>query len=450
MVLIYTFDFLLIRGKGNTKERKAAFRHCFFRLGEVRSILPIGTPVLALTATATVKVKQDTVEGLGIKHNCHFITVSPNRPNIYLFKAKVDTDLENSFEWLVDQIKTEKKQMPRTIVYCKSQKDCGRLFRHFKFSLQEHAYYPEGAEKISQHMLIGMYHANTLAKHKNRVSDSLFDKEGVCRVVFASTALGMGVNLKDIRQVIHYGPPRQADDFLQEIGRAGRDGQPAKSLLFYIGRHLVKCEKNMRDYAKSTDKCLRTLVLSEFGEQAAVNVGTHDCCVICHGQCKCGGDACAVKMPEFVSKTASAEIPKRRERDVSKVQKNELFELLEEYKEQLEKNFPVYMFSSESTTCFTDSLIKSVLKKCNYMFTVEDVMELAPVYKKSHASDILLMVRDVFEDFEFDTCVSLDQTLTPDIDLDYGGEYASTSSDSDSDSSMESQTSEISGIMEIS
>ena len=106
------------------------------------------------------------------------------------------------------------------------------------------AYFPLGGPTVCSNMLIGMFHAKTLKRHKERVSDSLF--EGVCRVVFASTALGMGVNLQGICQVIHYGPPREVDYFVQEIGRAGRDGKPARSLLLFHGLHLKKCEPTMK------------------------------------------------------------------------------------------------------------------------------------------------------------------------------------------------------------
>ena len=79
-----------------------------------------------------------------------------------------------------------------------------------------------------------MYFANTLEKHKQRVSSSLFDKSGVCQLVFATTGLGMGINLQDVKRVIHYGPPQ----FVQEMGRAGRNGKPAESILFFTGVHL--------------------------------------------------------------------------------------------------------------------------------------------------------------------------------------------------------------------
>ena len=114
---------LIYRGKGNVKKEKAAFRECFFKIGDVRSILPQGTPLLALTATATEEVITDTLKGLAMKEDTHHIRVSPDRPNIYLYQRKVDKNLKSTFAWLIDLLKTEANHTPRTIVYCKSQKD---------------------------------------------------------------------------------------------------------------------------------------------------------------------------------------------------------------------------------------------------------------------------------------------------------------------------------------
>ena len=100
-------------------------------------------------------------------------------------------------------------------------------------------------------MVIGMYHSNTMEKHKQRVSSSLFKNGGTCRVVFSTTALWMGVNFPDVHRVIHYGPPCHMEDFVQEIRRAGRNGDPAYSLLYFAGMHLRKCEKAIKNYATS-------------------------------------------------------------------------------------------------------------------------------------------------------------------------------------------------------
>ncbi|KAK2558638.1 putative ATP-dependent RNA helicase R290 [Acropora cervicornis] len=137
------------------KEHFAAFRECFGKLGELRSLFPPLSPVLALTALLQ--------------------EIGPNTP--------------------------------RTIIYCKQQKECGRLFCHLKLELGGNAYYPLHCVPSSTNMIIGLYHHNTLKKNQDRVLDSLFHESGVCRVVFASTALGMGFNIKDIHMVIHYGPP---------------------------------------------------------------------------------------------------------------------------------------------------------------------------------------------------------------------------------------------------
>ena len=77
--------FLTFRGKGNEKSKKAAFRECFFKIGDMRSLLPQGTPVLALTATATSEVISDTMKGLAMKDDTYQIRVSPDRPNIFLY-----------------------------------------------------------------------------------------------------------------------------------------------------------------------------------------------------------------------------------------------------------------------------------------------------------------------------------------------------------------------------
>ena len=118
-------------------------------------------PMLALTATATLKTQATTERSLCLRKDCVKIYLSPNRSKIYLYNSRVTTEIDRSLQWLVDKLKSEKTAMDKTIVYCKSIKDCGRLFMFFKSKLGEEGYYPEDSPRTSANFLFGMYHHST-------------------------------------------------------------------------------------------------------------------------------------------------------------------------------------------------------------------------------------------------------------------------------------------------
>ena len=189
-------------------------------------------------------------KSLCLRNSCIEIFVSPNRENIYLDKRKVTSNIEESFYWLVKQIQSENTLMDKTIVYCKSIKDCGRLFTHFREKLGSDSF-----DVDSQQMLFGMYHHATLSKYQTRVLESFYDEHGPCRLIFATNALGMGINFKDVRHIIHYGPKREMEELVQQIGRAGRDGKPARATLMYHGHHLRNCDNSVKDLCKQSSGC---------------------------------------------------------------------------------------------------------------------------------------------------------------------------------------------------
>ena len=423
----------------DSKEKQQAFRACFGRLGELRSLVPIQTPVMALTATATKITRQRIIEGLSLKKNLHLISASPNRPNIYLYVAKVNKNLSDTFGWIIEKLLVEKQSCPRMLVYCKTTKECGQLFSFFKTELKEDAYVGEALK--SENMLIGMYHHNTLDKLKGRVTTSLYAPSGTCRVVFATNALGMGINFKDIRFVVHYGPPRSIEDFVQEIGRAGRDGKNAVSALLFQGKHLRKCDTSIQKYAKEKT-CLRNLLLSEFDE-TKTSGSDHSCCLSCHLNCSCSEEKCDIDFPltHHVAQARGLSKPALKKRKTTLQQRMLLEELLRDRQKELASKCPVYYMSPECTTGFSDHLIKSVLSNCKYIFDLDFIMETLPVLKREHAYDILHMVRDTFEDFdineEFNTG-SEEQSLPGFYDLEYGGNYSnSEESDSEVSSNLE-------------
>ena len=110
---------------------------------------------------------------------------------------------------------------------------CASLYAPFLHVLQDASYYPSDAEHISDNRLFVMFHSCTDEHNKRVVMSSLRESDSVLRVVFATMALGMGVDFKSLDYIIHYGAPRSLEDYIQESGRAGRDHLQSVSRIYW-------------------------------------------------------------------------------------------------------------------------------------------------------------------------------------------------------------------------
>lgn len=158
--------------------------------------------------------------------DCAFISTSPDRPNIF-YEVRQRTDIDTDMKELLESLQEHKSLAPRVIVYCRTLDMCANLYAHFHFELGDDSYFPPGSSKVSDFRLFGMYHANTPEHNKEVIMNSLTKPDRVVRVVFATVALGMGVNMRDVNTIIHYGAPQSIEDYYQESGRGGRSGQAA-------------------------------------------------------------------------------------------------------------------------------------------------------------------------------------------------------------------------------
>ena len=156
--------------------------------------------------------------------------MSPNWPNIF-YAVQQRTTVESDFQELILDLKKNSVLANRVIVYCRSLNMCATLYAHFLHCLGDQSYYPSGAEQVSDNRLFGMFHSNTPDHNKQVILRSLVNSDVVVRVVFATMALGMGVDFVELNTVIHYGAPCSLDDYFQESGRAGCSGDFATSLL---------------------------------------------------------------------------------------------------------------------------------------------------------------------------------------------------------------------------
>lgn len=233
------------------------FRPEYRQLAEVRSAFPDACCV-ALTATATPRVREDICKCLRIDNQSMFVG-SFNRPNLFLEVAPKEKSLEQILDFL------ECYPDESGIIYCATRRQTEKLCA----ALERHSY------------AVRPYHAG-LTEEERTQTQELFRRDDV-RIIVATIAFGMGINKPNVRFVIHYDLPGSIENYYQEIGRAGRDGVKSHCLLLfsYGDLHNIqyfiaqKKEEEQRvanillsqllGFAE-TDLCRRVPLLNYFGE----------------------------------------------------------------------------------------------------------------------------------------------------------------------------------------
>jgi len=250
------------------------FRPDYRRLGELRKSLP-GVPFLALTATATERVRRDILDQLNLSQPRQFIA-SFNRANLNYSVLPKNRD---SFEVLVERLQKHKGES--SLIYCASRKDTEGLaarLREDGFDAQP-------------------YHAG-LENEVRRQTQENFIRDRVS-IIVATIAFGMGIDKPNIRLLVHYDLPKSLEGYYQETGRAGRAGLPSDCVLLYNYGDAAKQEffiEQVEDEAERRNarqklgqvvefcqlqSCRRQYILHYFGEAwDKENCGGCDFCLV--------------------------------------------------------------------------------------------------------------------------------------------------------------------------
>ncbi len=241
---------------------------------------------MALTATATRSDRLAVSRAIGLR-NPYVLTRCPTKPNL-IYSVGSFKSVEETFRALADKLKVQSSKFPKTIIYGQSFGMCADIYIFLKYHLGSAFTIPEDAPDIPEFRLVDMFTSVTDSNHKSQIL-RLFKIDGNLRIVVATVAFGMGVDCPDVRQIVHVGLCDDISSYLQETGRAGRDGKTSMATLLK-SRTYHPVDDEIKTYVSNMTLCRRDALFGNMDNYSSPIsiVFKCMCCDICAHSCVCG------------------------------------------------------------------------------------------------------------------------------------------------------------------
>lgn len=324
---------------------------------------------MALTATATQEAQHKIAQGLGMV-NYSKVIESPDKPNVkHVFLRLNNQDFDKALSSLTEDLANKGKDCERVIIYCQSRKIVSEIYAMFCSEVPKQF-----------HVHFEMYHTNTQNEVQEMIIEDFAKPDGQIRILIATIAFGMGVDVKGCNSTIIVGRPTDLEDYVQLSGRIGRDGKSSTAILLRypgdaVGRKMMP---GMIKFGKG-DICRRQAILESFGGSVSVNNrdgAKHLCCDICANQCACADHQCQVShMEELVCRsletTASSrdfpiQIP-------TSAQAEKLRMLLEEFRDSLVTEDPDHIYCGRDIASgFSQSTIEHIMRETSVSWSKDE------------------------------------------------------------------------------
>ena len=288
--------------------------------------------------------------------------------------------------------------MPLTIVYG-TLTTCADSFIFLSKYLGKEQYFPIGADLISKNRLFSQFHAEYPQHEKDRILDDIL--QGVCtaKVLFVTVAFGIGVDVPNIRRVIHIGVPKTMEEYFQETGRAARDGKEATATLFYNRRDVAKGKHQVDDVIRkfaTAQMCKRKIILDYFGHEVLKRSILHTCCDFHKMTCNCAictENTIVEEMREccIQSRTQTSGDSSLPLIHVTADQKKAIRTQLEGYRASLQFG-KLRVRGVTLSTGFSLELIDLTIQHCDKLVSIPIIQDILPVFSKKNAEVVFNIV----------------------------------------------------------